>query len=404
MNSKGKYIIWLLIVFVLIYTDGAKIIPGMVWKIPLFLYALWYDIKVKPPHRIPTCIKTCELWGVKNFFNMAVFSYFMQNVTYAIKFSMIPVIYGYVKRRFDNSDKLFDVSLIICQFLVLVNIPFFLGIIQGQSEETIYEGFESFFGAYSAAHTCAITVSMSSAFIFYKVLNNWKNKKARNYNLLLYIFSFLVVYRCFTRTGWLMFAVGFICVLWGHLMSKNTGPKLSKPLFVAIILLAFAGVQYFANHNQAFYNRINDITTTSTGEYYQGEKGSGREIYSAVSLAYWLDGDALEKTIGYGMDPLMDNMKNVIGYRIYSHNGFVDALVGNGIIGVVLLVGFCLIGTYYTFRRRKQKYGYLALSCILMYTIYQAVQGGSFTYQDVVLALALALIDPCKHHQKVKTV
>lgn len=162
-------------------------------------------------------------------------------------------------------------------------------------------------------------------------------------------------------------------------------------VFTQVIALAVIGgaYLYMLNNDERFYNRINDVI--NDGEY-QADAGSGRLIYASISLNMFQNSDTAEQLIGNGIDPLMDNMERAIGLRIYSHNGWIDALTGNGIIGLFLLVVFCFTAFIYSIRHRKEKYAEITISCIIMYISYQSTQGGVFFYQDLLVAIAFALI------------
>ncbi|MGM9848055.1 MAG: O-antigen ligase family protein [Muribaculaceae bacterium] len=327
-------------------------------------------------------IKFGYLWGIKNGINFGLGTYPLSTLGYAVKFSLLPLICDYFTKKEPNKNRLFIIGLVLSQYFVLANIPFSFGILKMSDNAVVYDGVSSFVSLFVGQHALAIVTAMSMLFIAYR-FKETTNAVEKFYNGLLLIYAAYVLYSAFTRTGWVMGIIGMFIIF----TFKNYN---IKKFFIqlSVVIAIFGVYNYMLENNPRFYHRVNDITQNGT---YKAQAGSGRLIYKDVSLKLFEKSDLCTKLIGVGIDPLMDNMDKQIHIRIYSHNGWVDALVANGIIGFMLMVTMCIYLIIHVIKNRKQRYSEISIACVLMYISYQFTQGGVFFYQDLLIALAIAL-------------
>ena len=381
-----KYILYMIILFIIVYIDQRNPVFSQIWKV-ILLFGIFLDVlRIKIIHyRRPAFLKFAYLWGAKNFINYGLIEYPFSTIAYGVKFSILPILCDYFVIKFKSKEALFKFGLVISQYFIIFNIPFLLGILKPADHAfLIYDGVEAYTGIFSGQHTTAITTAMAMMFLAYQIIQHDNKIKNRIYNGILFLIACYILYSTFTRTGWAMGVLGLIILL----SARKPSIKMVITQVIALAVIGGAYI-YMLNHDERFYNRVNDIT--HDGEY-QSEAGSGRLIFATVSLNMFANSEIPEQILGNGLDPLMDNMERAIGMRIYSHNGWIDALTGNGIIGIFLLFFFCLTAIIYSIRHRKDKYAEIAISCIVMYISYQSTQGGVFFYQDLLVAISLALI------------
>lgn len=391
-----KYILYFALSFTVVYIDQRNEVFSQVWKILLLVVLLInifrhnYSI-----YKRPGFLKTSYLWGIKNALNFGLLDYPLKTVAYGVKFSILPVLCEYFDRKFLSKDRLFNIGLLFSQYIILANIPFLLGLLSNPTTEDYvfeYDGEFAFSGIFAGQHPTAITTAMSMIFLLYAILRGHKNAFYRGYNIVLFALATYILYSSFTRTGWAMGVFGIVVFL-----SFN---KLRLRTFALEILLCLGlwyGYDYMNDNNERFYNRTHDIINDGT---YEADSGSGRLVYATVSIALFENSDTATKLVGTGIDPLMDNMFNTIGNRIYSHNGWIDALTGNGIIGISLMALMCIFLIVYLIKHRNDKYSDITAACIVMYYSYQSTQGGVFFYLDLLFAVAIALIINNNKQQK----
>lgn len=380
-----KYILYFIILFGIVYVDQRNEIFSMVWKAVLMLIMC---IEIFRPvnyiYKSPAFVKSGYIWGIKHFVNFGLTTYAFKTVALGIKFTILPILCEYIDRKFFSKDSIFKLGLLFSQYIVLANIPFLLGILSPAKEAFEYDGEIAYTGIFTGQHPTAIVASMASLFFLYAIFDSKNKWSYRVYNIVLCLINYYVIYTAFTRTGWAMAVIGIVILFFFKKMSIKS--------FVLTGVLAcglYYGYDKLISTNERFYNRVNDIINDGS---YEADTGSGRLVYIATSLNYFQNFDSSTKIIGSGVEPLMDNMMYTIGTRIYSHNGWIDALVGDGIIGLACMTIMVLCMLIYTFRHRKNKYSEITMACIIMYISYQSTQGGVFFYQDVLLAISLALI------------
>ena len=120
---------------------------------------------------------------------------------------------------------------------------------------------------------------------------------------------------------------------------------------------------------------------------------SGRSEYSAAALERYANGTLLEQIIGMSTQDEMDYILLKTRNRVGAHNGFVDMLARNGIVGLLLMF-LMLIALFAFIRRRKQCPTYrLALALWLMNFSFQVTQGGSMFHTDLLYALTFCLLE-----------
>ena len=383
--STIKYIIYFLLSFIIAYIDQRNEIFSQVWKSILLIILVLDIVRYNSfKYKRPTFLKLSYLWGIKNAVNFGLLEYPIQTISYGVKFSILPILTEYFDRKFSTKSNLFNIGLLFSQYFVLANIPFLLGLLGGSEEAVEYDGELAYTGIFTGQHPTAIVASMSLIFILYAITDKQKKIIYRLYNVLLFILDSYILYTSFTRTGWVMGIIGILIFFSFNKLNFRT-------ILVEISICAaiFIGYNYLLENNERFYNRVNDIINDGT---YEDDRGSGRLNYAAVSLLLYDESDTATRLIGTGIDPLMDNMFYKIGNRIYSHNGWIDALTGNGAIGITLMALSCIFVIAYLIKHRGNKYSDIAAACITMYYSYQFTQGGVFFYQDLLLAISLALI------------
>jgi O-antigen ligase len=72
---------------------------------------------------------------------------------------------------------------------------------------------------------------------------------------------------------------------------------------------------------------------------------------------------------------------------VFSHNGYIDALAQNGIIGIILFL-LLLYNLYREIlKNRKSIYFSIAFCSLISYTLMHLVQGGVFFLFDVLVVI-----------------
>src|SRR5574344_1511269 len=270
MINLFKYIFYGVLLFVVLYFDTTQEGFSQLWKIPLYIIGVISILTNSTYKKNPKYLSFSMWWGIKNIFNLDLFKYFWINLGYGIKFTIPYVSYGYLVRKIKSPFKLFNIGLILSQYIVLSSIPFLLGLMNSIGTTMEYDNVSNFTGLFGGPHPLAVCTSMSACFILYHVLYNNPKKYSKYFNSVLYIISIVVIYKAFVRTGWVMFLVGSFIVYWGKISKFTFGRKLLYLIFACLIFCA--GYSYLSV-NDRFNNRLNDVVDNGT---WQAERGSGR--------------------------------------------------------------------------------------------------------------------------------
>lgn len=377
----GAFILFFLLFYLDTLLDNAAF--SYSWKI-LFVAIIIIYLISKPFIPSPKFIKIKVLWALEQIVNIgSLTGSFIFNTLLSVRSLMLVFLFVFFERKFQFSTiKLYNLLIKISQFFALSCLIFMLGILK--QPVTVGGDYNGFTGLFGAVHATAAVMSTVSIILLFHIKTTKLCIQAKIFNLLLAIVSIIATYGAYTRTGWVMLLTGLV------VLYIPTKIKLKQIIASCFAMIAVIGICLFLYENvDSFRYRINDISP-ETGMQYA--KGSGRNIYRAVSVELWEDGNINEKLWGVGLTKLMDNMYDKIGARIFSHNGYIDALTANGLIGLGLMIAFIIYMSLFVYKRRHTPYGRLGFVVIIQYVAYQATQGSSLFQIDLINALILSVI------------
>lgn len=381
-----KYIIYFLFFFTLFYLESFQVTPAItfsqLWKIPLVFFMIAYILSKKNIIR-PKFNKVAYLHGAKNLFNQAIFTNPITNIIETFRFSNFPLLYDTINIYFKDTYKLQKFLIRISQYVILSSIPFLLGFLESVNEGRIKFGENpAYSGIFQNSHSASIVTTFALLVLIHQIKTYKLNFFLKIYNLLLIVLGLYALYLAFVRTGYLMFAIGIIVLFLPNRFQIRQWVVLSAIAFTLSSIFI-----YFMETNESFRYRILD--QDKRGE--QSSLGSGRLDFATYSLLYWYEGDMLQKVFGRGLDNVEDNLERKTGMRIFSHNGFVDALAINGIIGITIFITFLYL-IYNNIRKNKSSSTYrLALAMFFCFLSFQATQGGAGFPIDLYMVSVLNL-------------
>ncbi|MBL1421538.1 MAG: O-antigen ligase family protein [Alphaproteobacteria bacterium] len=256
-------------------------------------------------------------------------------------------------------------------FLALSCLPFWLGLEPLVMVKTLNSfGFEAqrFVGLFQNIHNAAGGLAVAAVSLLY--LAKFETKKSVKY--LLYICFFIAtigMLQTFVRTGLLMFVVGMLVINFAE-MKRNFG----RVLFLSGLLVVVLWLGVF--NSDEYMARIFDTRTIAGFGDYR-DIGSGRFLIWETNLRTIFSQDLWGVLIGLGIGLSGTIMYQEIGLEVFSHNGFVDALVQSGVIGLFLFILYLSSIFKYINRFRGNKYYTLSISYFCMYIAFQLVQGSN---------------------------
>lgn len=387
-ESIVRYCIFLFLGFLLLYIDGQDSDGGMsvgqIWKIPVLLFLL-YKVILHLRHKF---IKFRFWYALIKIFNRDTIINIVGNSSNVLRFMALPLFLSYIENNV-KKDKAVKILLYIAHVLILSFLPYSLGLLE-QTHSYIGAdllGVESLIGPFLNAHTAAVYLSSSLIVILFYIRFGKISKEYKLLNLIIFLLGSYFLYETYVRTGYLILVIGAFIVL---LPRKS----LLKQITYGIIVLSISYllIMHFIQTEEVFRQRIYEQSDTGSGNNNEEVTGSGRIFFWITSYNLWKNSDdAWHYLFGYGYNRLKEQQFIENDLRIGSHNGFLDALSQNGLIGFLLLLLFYIYLFKYNYSYRRSKYYLLFLAWYISNLSFQLVQGGVFIFYDLLSAFIILL-------------
>lgn len=280
--------------------------------------------------------------------------------------SILIYLYNYYKPR-----EVYSFCLEISVFFALSTLPFLLELVKpvksGYNLASFGENDTSgFIGFFENSHTAASCLAFSALFLINHLVYFWKNLKLekRTFLIAVVLLTLLCLYKTYVRTGYLMIIVGVISI-----GVANFKVRYLVPYFIGLLTSFFLGFWVY-ERDSTLQNRLMDNNI-----YAENTMGSGRLEFIDASMEIFINSNLLENIFGLGIGKYQTEMGKIVGMEIYAHNGFVTALLRDGLIGFFL---FCFISVFLIKKAsecQSKLYKSLSISVVMSYLAYQLVQG-----------------------------
>ncbi|WP_316844695.1 O-antigen ligase family protein [Pedobacter psychrodurus] len=310
-----------------------------------------------------------------------------------IKSLTFPLVILYMSRFF-TLEKLRRYLIVFSLILIYASVPFLLKVlspIKSGYRLSIFgaEDSSGFIGVFENSHSASITLSFCILILIY--YSFYVKSDLANINISKYVIYFAIViglyviYKTYVRTGYLTLITGSL-----YLFFKNFKLKHS-PIYIAILIAVGLVVAFLFSTDEVLRNRILDQQQFSTGNE-ESDIGSGRLVFQLAALHIWSNLSFWEMLFGIGLENFMLNMQSLIGLKIYTHNGFLTALVKDGLIGFILFISYMFLIIKKSFYSKSPDRD-LCFSFSISYFFYQLVQGGVISsIMEIILAMVFALL------------
>jgi hypothetical protein len=384
--------------FLLFYFEPQKIGPitfSQLWKIPLFVYLFWQVLVIRRKQK-PSFIKWSYARAAKNLIIGRIKVSFVPGIIDFIRYMMFPLMFEFANFKIKGSKKI-DVLLIgFAQFIIISGLPFILGYLKSKSRSVIIdENFDSYTGIFQVPHSASIATAISVLILLAFLKLNANAFRFRWFNYILILFGIYLLFLTYVRTGYVMFAVGFIILFIPQKLSLKQ--IVSATVLVSLLVFSFI---YLLETNEFFYNRIFDIRNGK-----ETAAGSGRLVLWQSTWDLWYNGNAFEMIFGTGFDGLVEHNYKMTGQKVYAHNEIFTQLGQNGFIGVVLFVGYLIALFRFIWKRRNRPSYRLAVATFALYFSLMMTQGGMWFQLDIFMALIFVKLEHEQVlHNKIKKI
>lgn len=389
-NYLFKIAFFYLFFFVLLYSGSISVggmTIGLLWKIAVLAAILLpvsvYILKTK---QIELFVLFAILLSIKMFFNISSFDYFTTTIGVVAKNLMFPILFLFFVMKL-NTEQLIYFAKHYSIFIVLSFVPFMLGVLDPISEGYKLDnyGFEGSFGligVFGNAHAASESLGIVLIVLFY-FFQDTKNKYVKLIYLGLLGLGIYELILTYARTGMLISFVGLF-----YLWIKEEGSKKFVTAAIFVVPIVFMSIYMYIT-NPILQMRMNDETTYTRESGKVREVGSGRPTIAKAALKNWYEEGFTGQFIGLGLEYGMIKMGKAINNKILAHNGYIQILQQEGIIGALLFLLYLYSLLRYILKRKTNKYYIISMALVLGYMAEMLVQGNfSFT---IILLMAIFL-------------
>lgn len=384
-KSLFKYIFYGLILLFLFHFETLYIGPikiSHLWKGVVLVYLLFAIIKKKQK----AFIYKPFIWiAVLQLVNIEIINNPLNAFVIFSTTLLLPIIGIYVLKF--NYNQLRKALIFFASFFILSFVPYQLGILQSLEEGynlSAFGGASGLVGPYQNPHGAAISLASALIVVLYYWFEGSFNKL---YLTILFLLGFYFLLNTYVRTGLAMFAIGSIPILFYF------AKKQARTFFQLVIFAFFMAIlaSNWILSNEVLMNRI-----TGQSQYHSEESfesmGSGRGGIYIASLEIFIESNPLEKIFGMGQSEQINRIYKKTGMEIVSHNGFLDLLLANGLLGLLLFLS--LILRIY----KLAKSSILLKSSLFMYLVMCIVQGYDWISASLVLFLSISIVKQSTHN------
>ena len=290
-------------------------------------------------------------------------SYYTKALSMSAVDLLLPALILFLSRYYSHF-KIEKMFFYLCSLLIIATVPYHLGILtnsltmSNQKYNLIKYAAEGFLftGPFANIHNASIVLSFALVGIL------WKYKKTNQiivnfFIVLLALIAFYGIFKTYVRTAFLILVLAVVTKLF---LSKKIIFSF-KNISIVFLLLGLSFWLY--NNSTILQMRLNNTNTYGeAGLSY----GSGRLVFWSVMLEHAFNNGFFQLFLGIGREASMDHMESVIGKKLFSHNGFIDSLVSNGLIGLVLLIALISQLTKRIFYYRSRDRGIFIFSLVFL--------------------------------------
>ncbi len=392
-SSMLKTILFYIFIFLLLYSEPISIggtTISILWKI-IFLAVIIFPTSkyILETKQIEPFVLFAILLSIKMLFSISSMEYFNHTIGIIAKNLMFPILFLLFSIRL-NQAQLIYIAKHFSILIVLSFVPFILGILDPLSEGYTLKDFgilDSFglIGVFQTAHSASETLGIVLIVLFY-FFQNEKNKYMKFIYLGLLGLGFYELILTYARSGLLIAIVG-IFYLW--IKEKGIKKYITAIVFGVPIVLIFI---YMYITNPVFEMRLNDENEYSRKSGQVREIGSGRPTIAKAALKNWYEEGFVGHTIGLGYMYGITKMDKAGVGKIFAHNGFIQILQQEGLIGIILFFLFLYSLLKYILRFKSNKYYTISMALFLAYIMEKLLQGNFVFALVLLLAIFLALM------------
>ncbi len=383
--------IWMLLFFIAFflksYTIGGQEM-AYIWKLPLIIFLFVGVLGQKVNYNF---LILAYVFAIKNLVNTSFFDYPVDSIINFSKYLTIPLVTHWICLNITSLDalkKLRFIPLYLAAFLIIANIPYYLGVFSAPVSKTMLwmedTKLDGLVGILGAPHYTSALLSVACIIILEHIVKRRSDVLVSFVLTPILVLGLFFLFKTYTRTGWLMFVLGVI-ILFGRKISFKDAGKI-----LAGCILLVAGLMFLFQTNEGFRRRVMDDRAGQEDKSAYETVGSGRLQIAQVYLENLYESNFVTYLIGMGMQESQNRYEKKDGMPLFAHNGFVQTVVDNGILGFLLYLLF-LFSVFKQISRSESSYNQLAVALFFMFISCLVTQQANYFLLDVFLSLFIGI-------------
>jgi O-antigen ligase len=373
--------------FCLFYFEPLYLGPikfAILWKGFLFVVILLLVIiKGKIPNH-PVILLGFFL-AIIQFLSLQALENLFETIIYLFNLISVPIlVIGLFLVIAKDNDPDFLINFFfkhLVSFVGLSTIPFHINLISplGKTRELL--AFDSygimFTGFFQTPHAASFIFGVCLVMCTWFVIN-CNSKMKFFYLFIMFLLGYSLV-ATYVRIGLAVFVLGLIPIIWSY--------KAKPFVMISSFMVVFVVINFLAQ-NELFINRLFDQRIHGLSGYDLSLIGSGRLIIWANSLQIFASASLYEQLFGIGTYEFLNRMDSNMSHKIFSHNGFLDVLNINGLVGLILFLAYLFAIWKCCWKTVLVDLRPLLISIFFCYLVMLFVQGDD----NFIFALVLASI------------
>ena len=383
-----------LLYFESVMISGVKF--AIIWKAPVILFIILRILKGYKPLPNTKYLRYGYLYNFKMLFSLSGLSGLLSTVNSMLRFVVFPLLLHYF-HLFFNEKKAIRFLRTISIFILLSTIPFIFNFIEplksGYDLEKYGIDGHGFIGVFQKPHSASMTLSIALIITIF-FLKFEKKKLTKSVIIILVGFGVIALIQTYVRTGLAMLLVGLAII---YLEKKNLFYYIK---LASTIIVIGIGAYFYAQNNEALQMRFQEknIYQNQSSDIDLKSFGSGRFMIAFYALENWVAEGLFSIFFGLGEDLAREKMIRNKGSAIFAHNGLIESLQKEGLIGFFIFVIF-LFNIYKTIKKHRGSSFYkLNLAIFLMFIAGVFLQGNDNFFIYSLVALALTLLKNTKNY------
>jgi len=387
-----KHLMYFLLFFVLLYFETLHIAGikfAIIWKGVFIIFILGKFLSQGKSLFTKKYFLYGYLFNIKKIVTLSTFTSFLPSLIQLSRSIIFPLLLSYFNSFYSNKQ-LLNLIQTLSIYIIISTIPFVFGFLDplNQGYDLSRYGLSSFgfIGVFQNPHSASMTLALALLVILYFFNHTISNYKKIFYSVLIVIGIYALI-QTYVRTGIVMLLVG-VFVLYIY---KS---KISRLLRIIPVLAIIAvGLFSYYQGNVAFKMRFQESNI-----YHQTDAvtldniGSGRFQIATYAIKNWWGEGPLSIFMGLGESLAREKMANTKGSAVFAHNGFIEILQTDGLLGLLLYCNFMFLMYRVIAKNRKSPYYKLTLSLFLMFLTGLFLQGGDNIYLYTIIAISVILV------------